>query len=188
MQEGPDVFLCKGRVEDIPFWRQYFDLERDYGTLKERLAAGDAVMAEAVSFAPGIHLLRQEFFETLISFILSQNNHIPRIRGLAARLCAEYGKEMEGWSAFPTPEELARADEASLLRLGCGFRAVYLVDAVKKYAPEDMPQTRWNGWVRRNCVRGSWKSKALAGKWRTALCCFRWGVMRFFRQTSGFAA
>ncbi|MCI8703669.1 MAG: DNA-3-methyladenine glycosylase 2 family protein [Anaerotignum sp.] len=143
MQEGPDVFLCEGRPEDIPFWRQYFDLERDYGTLKERLAAGDAVMAEAVSFAPGIHLLRQEFFETLISFILSQNNHIPRIRGLAARLCAEYGKEMEGWSAFPTPEELARADEASLRRLGCGFRAVYLVDAVKKvcaggYAAEEL--------------------------------------------------
>ncbi len=143
MQEGPDIFLCEGRTEDIPFWRQYFDLERDYGTLKERLAASDAVMAEAISFAPGIHMLQQEFFETLISFILSQNNHIPRIRGLAAKLCAEYGKEMESWSAFPTPEELARADEESLRRLGCGFRAGYIVDAVKKvcaggYAAEEL--------------------------------------------------
>lgn len=145
MQEGPNVFLCEGRVEDIPFWRQYFDLERDYGMLKKRLAADDAVMAEAVSHAPGIHMLRQEFFETLISFILSQNNHIPRIRGLAAKLCAEYGKEMESWSAFPTPEELSRADEESLRRLGCGFRAGYIADAVEKvcaggYAAEELEQ------------------------------------------------
>ncbi len=145
MQEGPNVFLCEGRAEDIPFWRQYFDLERDYGMLKKRLAADDAVMAEAVSHAPGIHMLRQEFFETLISFILSQNNHIPRIRGLAAKLCAEYGKEMESWSAFPTPEELSRADEESLRRLGCGFRAGYIADAVEKvcaggYAAEELEQ------------------------------------------------
>lgn len=145
MQEGPNVFLCEGRAEDIPFWQQYFDLERDYGMLKKRLAADDAVMAEAVSHAPGIHMLRQEFFETLISFILSQNNHIPRIRGLAAKLCAEYGKEMESWSAFPTPEELSRADEESLRRLGCGFRAGYIADAVEKvcaggYAAEELEQ------------------------------------------------
>lgn len=132
IQEGKALYLCEEGTEDIPFWRRYFDLERDYGKLKETLAAGDPVMAEAISFAPGIHLLRQGFFETLISFILSQNNHIPRIRGLIARLCAAYGRELEGWFAFPTPEELARADEESLRRLGCGFRAGYIADAVRK--------------------------------------------------------
>lgn len=132
MQEGPGLFLCEGKQEDIPFWRRYFDLERDYGRIKERLAAGDAILAEAAAFAPGIRLLRQEFFETLISFILSQNNHIPRIRGLIARLCAAYGKDMGGWFSFPLAEGLAQADEDSLRRLGCGFRAGYIVDAVKK--------------------------------------------------------
>lgn len=142
-QEGRKLFLCTGRPEDIPFWRRYFDLERDYAGLKKALAADDPVMAEAISFAPGIRLLRQEFFETLISFILSQNNHIPRIRGLIGRLCAAYGEETDGgYFAFPEPDALARADEESLRRLGCGFRAGYLVDAVEKvraggYSPEE---------------------------------------------------
>lgn len=132
MQKGKELFLCDGKMEDAPFWCQYFDLERDYGGLKKRLADGDSVMSEAAAFAPGIHLLRQEFFETLISFILSQNNHIPRIRGLISRLCIAYGKNMGGWYSFPTLERLARADEDSLRRLGCGFRAGYIMDAVKK--------------------------------------------------------
>lgn len=132
-QEGQELFLCEGAPEDMPFWRQYFDLERDYAGLKKTLTANDPVMAEAMSFAPGIHLLRQEFFETLISFILSQNNHIPRIRGLIARLCAAYGTEIDGgYFSFPTPDALARADEESLRRLGCGFRAGYIADAVKR--------------------------------------------------------
>lgn len=143
-QEGGKLFLCAGKLEDIPFWRRYFDLERDYAGLKKTLAAGDSVMAEAISFAPGIRLLRQEFFETLISFILSQNNHIPRIRGLIGRLCMAYGEEIDGgYFAFPMPDALAQADEESLRRLGTGFRAGYLVDAVKKvraggYTPEEM--------------------------------------------------
>lgn len=143
-QEGGTVSLLKGGAADLPYWRQYFDLGRDYGRLKGALAAGDPVMAEAISFAPGIRLLRQDFFETLASFILSQNNHIPRIRGLIARLCAEYGRETGGGRfAFPTPEGLARADEESLRRLGCGFRAGYIVDAVGKvlaggYSVEEM--------------------------------------------------
>ncbi|MBR4015040.1 MAG: DNA-3-methyladenine glycosylase 2 family protein [Anaerotignum sp.] len=128
-----DSILFYGEEGDIPFWRNYFDWERDYGGLKKQLSAGDAVMAEAISYAPGIHLLRQEFFEMLISFIISQNNHIPRIQGIIARICERYGREIgEGYFAFPTPEELALADEEALRRLGCGFRARYIVDAVEK--------------------------------------------------------
>lgn len=117
--------------EDRAFWTKYFDLERDYGAIKKRLCQGDPMMAEAVSFAPGIHLLQQEFFEMLLSFIISQNNHIPRIRGLILRLSEAYGTPLpHGKFAFPTAQALAAVTETDYREMGCGFRARYLVDAV----------------------------------------------------------
>lgn len=130
-QTGDSIVFYRGQDRD--FWTGYFDLERDYGAIKERLRAEDPIMAEAISFAPGIHLMQQEFFEMLLSFIISQNNHIPRIRGLILRLSEAYGAPLEGGQfAFPTAEALAEVGEADFRALGCGFRARYLADAVDK--------------------------------------------------------
>lgn len=118
---------------DIAFWRRYFDMDRDYVSMQKILMKDDKVMAQAVSFAPGIHILRQEFFETLISFIISQNNHIPRIRGLIQKLSEQYGQELEeDIFAFPSAQALRHVTEADLRQMGCGFRARYIVDAVEK--------------------------------------------------------
>ncbi len=130
-QVGGSIVFYGG--EDIPFWKAYFDGERNYGEIKQRLSQNDPIMAEAISFAPGIRILKQDFFEMLISFILSQNNHIPRIRGLIQRLSQEYGTPIDrGLYSFPTPEQLAGVSEEAYRHLGCGFRARYLVDAVEK--------------------------------------------------------
>lgn len=130
-QEG-DSIIFYGE-EDISFWRGYFDGERDYEEIKRRLCENDPIMEEAVSFAPGIRLLRQEFFETLMSFIVSQNNHIPRIRALIQRLCEEYGTPIvNGFYSFPTPRQLEGVTEEVYRSLGFGFRGRYLEDAVKK--------------------------------------------------------
>jgi len=131
VEQVDDSIIFSG--DDIAFWRSYFDLNRDYSEIKMRLSREDAIMAEAISFAPGIHILNQAFFETLLSFIISQNNNIPRIRGLIHRLSSNYAQEIQkGIFAFPTVGELAGVSEDDFRQLGFGFRARYLVDAIKK--------------------------------------------------------
>ena len=88
---------------DDPFWRAYFDLDRDYAAIREALSASSPVLAKAASFAPGIRILQQDPWEALCSFIISQNNNIPRIKGIISRLCEAFGEEMEqGVRCFPS--------------------------------------------------------------------------------------
>lgn len=130
-QVGGSIVFYGG--EDIPFWKGYFDGDRNYEEIKKRLCKDDPIMGQAISFAPGIRILRQEFFETLMSFILSQNNHIPRIKGLIRRLSQEFGTHIDKeLYSFPTPEQLAGVSEENYRGLGCGFRGRYLADAVEK--------------------------------------------------------
>lgn len=74
------------------FWRDYLDLGRDYGKIKERLSEDDEIIGAAIEYGSGIRLLNQDRWETLISFIISQNNNIPRIKGCIEKLCAMFGK------------------------------------------------------------------------------------------------
>lgn len=119
-------------------WNRYFDFERDYKTIKTNLSTMDETLFQAVKYAPGIRILNQEFFECLISFIISQNNRIPMIKKVVANISAKYGKYIgeyngEKYFSFPKPEELANATESDLMECKTGFRAKYIIDAVKKY-------------------------------------------------------
>ena len=77
-------------------WRPYLDLDRDYGKIKETLCADDPIMRKAADFGYGIRLLDQDLWETIVSFIISQNNNIPRIKGCIERLCAAAGEPISG--------------------------------------------------------------------------------------------
>jgi N-glycosylase/DNA lyase len=112
-------------------WHDYFDFGRDYNELCERLSQ-DPAMRRAVEFTPGMRVLRQEPWEALCTFIISQNNNIKRIKGIVARLCALFGEEIPGGHAFPAPETLAPLDVKDLEPLRCGFRAGYILDAARK--------------------------------------------------------
>ena len=105
-------------------WAGYFDLETDYSALKDRFSE-DEHLKRAIEFAPGIRILRQDPEETLISFIISQNNNIPRIKGIINRLCEIYG-------GFPEISEMGESDEDTLSPLRAGFRTKYLLDCVQK--------------------------------------------------------
>lgn len=133
-QEGKKIFLSCTPVEYEKFWRNYFDLEEDYEQKREALSAMSPVLKEAASFAPGIRILRQEPWETLGSFLISQNNNIPRIKGIIRRLCQLFGEPIPGSSlfAFPSPEALAPLAVSDLATLGAGYRAKYLIDAAQK--------------------------------------------------------
>ncbi|WP_312643639.1 DNA glycosylase [Hydrogenoanaerobacterium sp.] len=114
------------------FWADYFDLSTSYAEIRTKLC-GNKTLAKAAEFAPGIRVLRQYPWETLCSFIISQNNNLARIRGIVARLCECFGDEISaGIYAFPTPERLAVLSESDLAPLRSGFRAKYILDAARK--------------------------------------------------------
>ena len=139
-----DTLILEGPTEaERDFWRRYFALDVDYPALLARYQAGNRRLAACVAENPGIRVLRQPFFETLCTFILSQNNNIPRIRGLVERLCALCGSPLEnGQHAFPTPEQLAACTEEQLATLRAGWRAAYLADAAQKVlGPLPGPET-----------------------------------------------
>lgn len=117
--------------DELPLWREYFDLDTDYSAYIERFSA-DETLREACRLSSGIRILRQEPFETLISFIISQNNNIPRISGIIDRLCESFGEKIDGGYAFPTAERLRGIAPEELSPLRAGFRARYIADAVDK--------------------------------------------------------
>ena len=128
------TLFYKTNVRDFEeIWASYFDLNRNYTAIKESLASNDLVMRDAVEYAGGIHILRQEPWECLISFIISQNNNIPRICKIMDTVAKTFGHHIEdGYYSFPTPEELSTASLDDLLNCKMGFRAKYVIDAVNK--------------------------------------------------------
>jgi N-glycosylase/DNA lyase len=117
------------------FWKSYFALDLDYPALQHKISAAHPRLSACVSAAPGIRVLRQPFFETLLTFLISQNNNIPRIRGIVARLCEGLGEPIGGgFYAFPEPERLAACSPEDLGFLRAGWRAAYLVDAAQQVA------------------------------------------------------
>lgn len=128
------TFRCvdDGNFEKI--WVPYFDLERDYGVLCERFRC-DPYLKKAVDECSGIRILRQDPWEAVCSFIISQNNNIPRIKGIVERLCATLGEPLgDGNFAFPSAEKIAAAGIDALAPLRAGFRAKYIIDAAEKVA------------------------------------------------------
>ena len=132
-QERQGITILGANEEEFSsVWYDYFDLGRDYDALKKDFAECE-ILHEACEFAPGIRVLHQEPWEAFITFIISQNNNIARIKGIVERICAAFGSEIEeGIYAFPTPEQLSKAAADDFVKLGCGYRAEYLVFAANE--------------------------------------------------------
>ncbi len=120
--------LCS---DDCNYFFNYLDFDTDYEKIQKQCNDGGFV-SSAIEFGRGIHILKQDITETIISFIISQNNHIPRIKMIIERICQKLGQEMNGYFAFPTLEKLAGAGEQFYSEIGAGYRAAYL-DRVSKY-------------------------------------------------------
>lgn len=134
-QQGCELFIEGASEEEArKIWLPYFGLDADYAEIK-RFLSGDEVLGAAMMFAPGLRIMRQEPWETLCSFIISQNNNIKRIRGIVARLCEAFGTPIgDGEYGFPTAATLAPLDIDDLAPLRCGFRAKYILDAARQVA------------------------------------------------------
>ena len=128
------VVLYNTTIDDFEnFWKDYFDLERDYQKIRQILSQNETLKA-AADYSYGIRILNQEPFETLCSFIISQNNNISRIKGIIERLCENFGEHKNGYNTFPSAEKMATLTVDDLAPLRSGFRAKYLIDAAKKVA------------------------------------------------------
>ncbi len=116
-----------------PFMNHYLDNDYDYdGTLKE-ISKIDPILDAAIKECGEIHILNQDLWETVIGFILSQNNNIKRIEGLYDSMSKTFGTKIEdGYYSFPRPDQLKNVSESDLRELKVGFRAPYLLDAIKR--------------------------------------------------------
>ena len=133
--DGTDMIIKNAAPEDEKIWREYFDLELDYGKIRGDISKLHPVLEDAARYAPGIRILRQEPYEALCTFIISQNNNIKRIKGIVARLCESFGDEIdEGVYTFPNAERLAELTPDDLAPLRAGFRNRYIIDSAKKVA------------------------------------------------------
>ena len=117
-------------------WNDFFDIDTDYGSLSNSLSVDD-IMIEAVKYGNGIRILKQDLFECIISFIISQNNSIPNIQRVVERICENYGDCIgtvygRKQYSFPSPQQLARASVDDLTKLKCGYRAAYIFEFVNK--------------------------------------------------------
>ena len=133
--DGTDMIIKNAVEADRELWFDYFDLALDYGKIREDISEMHPVLKEAAKYAPGIRILRQEPYEALCTFIISQNNNIKRIKGIVGRLCESFGDEIEdGVYGFPIAERLAEQTPDDLAPLRAGFRNRYIIDSAKKVA------------------------------------------------------
>ncbi len=137
-QEADTVtFYDTDKDEYVNVWKDYFDMDRDYSAIKKKLLEKDDKLKDAIESMWGVRILNQDFFETLISFIISQNKQIPHIKKIVADISAKFGTYKGTYGGadmytFPTLEQLANASEEDFKELKTGFRAPYIMDAIRK--------------------------------------------------------
>ena len=138
VSKNNNIIIFKGMCEkDIKeTCIKYFDLNRDYEKIKLELSKIDDNLKTSIKYGNGIRILNQDLWETIISFIISANNNIPRIKGIINRISQKYGKEIvynnKSYYTFPTPEELSKASVEDLRNVGLGFRDIRVYKTTQK--------------------------------------------------------
>jgi N-glycosylase/DNA lyase len=130
------VFSNVDEADFENIWENYFDLTRDYSTIESSLSKIDDNMINAVSYGTGMRILNQDPWETLISFILSANNGVPRIKGIIKKLGEAYGREIgefrgKMFYSFPTAECLADLSVSDIRACGTGYRDKYILESAR---------------------------------------------------------
>ncbi len=130
-QEGDSLLLSCSEAELEDTWRAYLDLDTDYAAILASIDPADPCLSRAAERGRGIRILRQDLWEVMVCFLISQNNNIARITRSVAALRAAYGRPAGAFRAFPRPDELPAASEAGFRAMGLGYRAGYLARLVK---------------------------------------------------------
>lgn len=181
-ENGKIVFkgICNGNIKDIVI--DYFDLDTDYNKIKEELKKVDEYLEESINFGSGIRILNQDLWEMLISFIISANNNIPRIKGIIERMSKKYGKEIiynkKTYYTFPTVEELSKASIEDLRSLGLGFRDKRIYETTQKIKNNEFNLDQIKEIKDTNLIREKLETLPGVGP-KVADCILLFGLKRF---------
>lgn len=143
-QNGDKVTLHNTTIDDFnSIWYKFFDLGRDYNDIKSLLIDGtDTVMVDAIGYGKGIRILKQDLWETIISFIISASNNIPRIKKIIESLCENFGTphiyEGETYYSFPDADTIANLSEDDLACIRAGYRTKYIIATAKCIASGEL--------------------------------------------------
>lgn len=139
IEEKDNVYIIN--TTDTDYFINYFDFNTDYIKIKQELEQ-ISPLDEAIKFGYGIKILKQDIFETIISFIISANNNIKRIKNILFKLRQNYGKKIGEFYAFPTLSELKNLSKGDFVNIGAGYRAKYLVEVVKQLESFDIEKSK----------------------------------------------
>lgn len=184
-QDDDVVTLYNTTLEDYEnIWKHYFDMDTDYGKIKEFLKDNDEKIVPAIEDKWGIRILNQEFFEMLLSFIISQNKQIPHIKQIVRGISEKYGKELGEYNgrkyySFPTLDELDIVTEEDFRALKTGFRAPYLMDAIK-YARAGLCKKSFENLVYEDAIKEMLKIKGVGEKVANCIALFSLGYRNAF--------
>ena len=132
--------ICDGDIEEV--CRDYFDLDTDYEEIKKKLSSIDDYLKTSIEYGNGIRILNQDLWETIISFIISANNNIPRIKGIIDRISKKYGNKItykgKDYYTFPDMNALGRASVEDLRALGLGFRDKRIYETTKMFLNKEI--------------------------------------------------
>lgn len=176
-QCGQKVTLSCSQEEYDTVWKTYFDLDEDYGQLISSIDPEDAYLRKAAEFGSGIRILRQDLWEMIISFIVSQQNHIGRIRRCIRLLCEKYGAECrrengEIYYAFPTPESLAAAQDEELYECNLGYRSRYVREMAASVCRGDVDLSAVPAMSYEDAVKELQKLSGVGAKVANCICLF----------------
>ena len=181
-ENGNIIFkgICNGNIKDIVI--DYFDLDTDYGKIKEELKKVDKYLEESINFGSGIRILNQDLWEMLISFIISANNNIPRIKGIIEKMSKKYGKEIiynkKTYYTFPTAQELSKASIEDLRSLGLGFRDKRIYETTQKIKNNEFNLEQIKEIKDTNLIREKLETLPGVGP-KVADCILLFGLKRF---------
>lgn len=182
-KDGANIVIDNTNKEDFEnIWYDYFDLGRDYTSLKKELAQHDENLKKAVDFGWGIRILQQDSWEMLISFIISSNNRIPMIQRAINNISEKYGKEIgeyrgRKYFAFPSPEELSKASIEELRECKTGFRDKYIYHTNKMVIEENLNMEDFIEMDSEVCHKELMKFKGVGAK--VADCIALFGMRKY---------
>ncbi len=182
--DGDKIEITTSGDKNIEFWKHYFFLDKKADLIDKRISKIDDYVEKALTFGSGMKMLRQEPFETLLSFITSSNNNIKRIKLIIERLSSRYGSpiEFEGetYYTFPKPIDLKDVSIADFRSIGFGYRDKYIYDAIHKVIDGDVDLDAIYSLNRDNALEELMKVKGVGKKVASCIALFAYSKYNAF--------
>ena len=181
-QSNDSITLYNADAEEFEkIWKSFFDLDTDYGKIINGFC-DDEILDKAAKYSSGIRILHQDKWETLCSFIISQNNNIPRIKGIIDRMSQKYGNLIfrdgeKSYYSFPDAKTLYQAGEDEIFALKTGFRAKYIYDCAKTVCENPFFLTQTDGMSTYDASKNLQLIKGVGEK--VAACTLLFGFKRY---------